>query len=216
MTAPDPLWTSQVVDGKHSPGPDCRMFPRRCREPSPRLPSRGRGRMGAVESLRLSRCPRCQRLFAICYHCDRGHVYCGPSCSEGARRDSLRRARRRHRRSPEGRLDHRDRERERRLRRRLFRARVGDHPSATAEPEIKLVPALDPSGISTVEIPLNGSRKWRSRMLLVLFRSLRLSAWSGTRTAASAVAPAAGFAPPRPRIAGADTRPQAPESEVAS
>ncbi len=155
MTAPDPLWTSQVVDGKHSPGPDCRMFPRRCREPSPRLPSRGRGRMGAVESLRLARCPRCQRLFAICSHCDRGHVYCGPSCSEGARRDSLRRARRRHRRSPEGRLDHRDRERERRIRRRLFQARVGDHPSATLEPVIKLAPALDPSGISTLETPAN-------------------------------------------------------------
>ena len=44
--------------------------------------------MGAVESLRLARCPRCQRLFAICSHCDRGHVYCGPSCSEGARRDT--------------------------------------------------------------------------------------------------------------------------------
>lgn len=153
VTAPDPLWTRQVVDGKHSPGPDGRMFPRRCREPSPRLPSRGRWQMGAVESLRLARCPRCQRLFAICSHCDRGHVYCGPSCSDGARRDSLRRARRRHRRSPEGRLDHRDRERARRLRRRLFRARVGDHPSTTPEPAIMLVPALAPSGTSTLETP---------------------------------------------------------------
>ncbi len=117
------------------------------------LPSSGRWQVGAVESLRLARCPRCQRLFAICSHCDRGHVYCGPSCSDGARRDSLRRARRRHRCSPEGRLDHRDRERERRRRRRLFRARVGDHPSTTPEPAIKLVPALAPSGTSTLETP---------------------------------------------------------------
>ena len=105
--------------------------------------------MGAPGSLRLARCPRCQRLFAICCHCDRGHVYCGRSCSESARRDNLRRARRRHRRSPEGRLDHRDRERARRRRRRLFGARVGDHPSATPEPGIKLSAALDPSGISS-------------------------------------------------------------------
>jgi len=77
---------------------------------------------------RLARCPRCQTVFGICRACDRGHVYCGPSCSELARRDSLRRARRRHRQSPEGRLDHRDRERARRRRRREAR-RVGDHAS---------------------------------------------------------------------------------------
>ena len=139
--------------GKHSPGPDCRTFSRRCREPSLRLPSKGRRRMEGIESLRLAQCPRCQRQFAICSQCDRGHVYCGPPCSLGARCDSLRRARRRHRRSPEGRLDHRDRERARRLRKRFSVARVGDHPSATPSPEIKLDPALDPSGISTVETP---------------------------------------------------------------
>ena len=152
MSAPDPLWTSQVVVGKHSPGPDCRTFSRRCRGRRRAFRPGGR-RMEAVESLRLARCPRCQRLFAICSHCDRGHVYCGPPCSLGARRDSLRRARRRHRRSPEGRLDHRDRERARRRRKQLFVPRVGDHPSATASPEIKLAPALDPSGISTLETP---------------------------------------------------------------
>jgi len=80
-------------------------------------------------TLRLARCPRCQTLFAICRRCDRGHVYCSPRCSAEARSESLRRARRRHRQSPEGRLDHRDRERERRRRRRMEAARVGDHPS---------------------------------------------------------------------------------------
>jgi len=119
----------------------------------------GGRRLEGVECLRLARCPRCQRQFAICSHCDRGHVYCGPLCSLGARRDSLRRARRRHRRSPEGRLDHRDRERARRRRQRLSLARVGDHPSATPSPEIKLAPALDPSGISTVETPAQRAEK---------------------------------------------------------
>jgi len=80
---------------------------------------------------RLARCPRCQTIFGICRVCDRGHVYCGPACSGVARRDSLRRARLRHRHSPEGRLDHRDRERARRRRRRET-LRVGDHPSAAA------------------------------------------------------------------------------------
>ena len=108
--------------------------------------------MGAPALWRLAGCPRCLGVFAICSHCDRGHVYCGRRCSEGARRDSRRRARRRHRRSPEGRLDHRDRERERRQRRRL-EVRVGDHPSVTPEPAVKLSPALDPSGISAKETP---------------------------------------------------------------
>ncbi len=107
--------------------------------------------MGALETLRLARCPRCQRVFSICSHCDRGHVYCGRSCSDVARCDSLRRARRRHRRSPEGRLDHRDRERERRRRRRLLESRVGDHPSVTPQPYIKLEPTLDRSATSKEE-----------------------------------------------------------------
>lgn len=126
--------------------------------PWPRSPSWGRRRILTPESWRLARCPRCRRLFALCSHCDRGHVYCGRLCSGGARCDSLRRARRRHRRSPEGRLDHRDRERERRRRRRL-EARVGDHPSATPELTIKLAPALDPSGISTEGTPADRVEK---------------------------------------------------------
>lgn len=78
---------------------------------------------------RLASCPRCRSIFSICCRCDRGHVYCGPTCSGLARRDSLRRARRRHRHSLEGRLDHRDHERARRKRRRQA-LRVGDHGSS--------------------------------------------------------------------------------------
>ena len=132
--------------------PDCRTFSRIFRGRRHVRRPEGRRRMGAPESWRLAGCPRCQRLFAICSHCDRGHVYCGLLCSQSARRDSLRRARRRHRRSPEGRLDHRDRERGRR-RRRYLEARVGDHPSATPSPAVKLEAALDPTGISIEETP---------------------------------------------------------------
>jgi hypothetical protein len=90
--------------------------------------------------LRLARCPRCQTLFAICRRCDRGHVYCSPRCSVEARSESRRRAHRRHRLSPEGRLDHRDRERARRRRRRIEAVRVGDHPSATATASVSVEP----------------------------------------------------------------------------
>jgi hypothetical protein len=102
----------------------------------------GKGRqMGAPErSFRLAVCPCCQRSFAICCRCDRGHVYCSRRCSWEARQESLRQARRRHRRSPEGRLDHRDRERERRRRRRCGR-RVGDHPSEVGELRVRVTPS---------------------------------------------------------------------------
>jgi hypothetical protein len=95
---------------------------------------------------RLARCPRCEAPFSICKHCDRGHVYCGPRCSALARSESLRRARRRHRQSPEGRLDHRDRERDRRQRQRREAARVGDHPSAPQACSAKVAPSFTAVG----------------------------------------------------------------------
>jgi hypothetical protein len=55
--------------------------------------------------LRQRICRRRNRLFAICASCDRGHVYCSPVCRVASRRDSVRAARQRHRRSAEGRLD---------------------------------------------------------------------------------------------------------------
>jgi len=121
-----------ATEGKSSTAPDCRRFSaiRGHRRPWPRWDT-----TLAVDApqatLRLARCPRCQTVFAICRRCDRGHVYCSPRCSAEGRSESLRRARRRHRMSSEGRLDHRDRERDRRRRRRCEAARVGDHPSAT-------------------------------------------------------------------------------------
>lgn len=67
-------------------------------------------------------------MFWICEHCDRGQCYCSAACRDQARREQHRRANCRHQRSPEGRLDHRDRQREYRRRRRAER-RVTDQGS---------------------------------------------------------------------------------------
>lgn len=70
----------------------------------------------------------CLATFFLCSHCYRGHRYCSGECSARARREQRRRASQRHQRTPEGRLDHRDRQREYRQRCRL-RSRVTDHSS---------------------------------------------------------------------------------------
>ncbi len=66
---------------------------------------------------RVCRGRECQAVFWICRHCDRGQCYCSPACRDQARLEQRRRANCRHQRSPEGRLDHRDRQREYRRRR---------------------------------------------------------------------------------------------------
>jgi hypothetical protein len=81
--------------------------------------------------LRQRSCRRCDAVFWICPHCDRGQRYCSAFCGVPARRQQRRRANRRHQQSPEGRADHRDRQREYRHRRRRIRARVPDQGSAS-------------------------------------------------------------------------------------
>jgi hypothetical protein len=61
--------------------------------------------------LRPRRCSRCQAIFYICCHCDRGQRYCSPFCRTAALREQRRQANRRHQQSPAGREDHRDRQR---------------------------------------------------------------------------------------------------------
>jgi hypothetical protein len=137
-----------------STNPDCRTF-FEIRERRRSCPCRDGP--SAVDSplttLRLARCPRCQALFAICRRCDRGHVYCSPRCSVEARSESLRQARRRHRQSPEGRLDHRDRERARRRRRRIGAPRVGDHPSTPASASVSVEPSRVAAGSAVPSHP---------------------------------------------------------------
>jgi hypothetical protein len=60
--------------------------------------------------------------FWVCRSCDRGQVYCCVACRREGRRRTARAARSRHRRSEEGRLDHREHQR-------AYRARVRDHGS---------------------------------------------------------------------------------------
>ena len=104
--------------------------------------------------LRQRICPavECHAVFWICRHCDRGQRYCSDTCRVEARRGQRRRANHRHQRSPEGRLDHRDRQR--RYRRR--RARVTDQGSVSISspascgcgvPEAKPVTAPSGSGV---------------------------------------------------------------------
>lgn len=79
------------------------------------------------EVFRAAICPRCQKTFYVCRHCDRGHVYCCRECSIESRCEKCRIYRRHYRRSPEGKKDHRDHERARRRRRILGKEIVGDH-----------------------------------------------------------------------------------------
>lgn len=77
----------------------------------------GRGRRGSpcargcrscaqLLSLRSYRCERCAKTVAICSRCDRGQRYCAADCSVKQRRESLRRAGRRHQASRTGRRKH--------------------------------------------------------------------------------------------------------------
>ena len=66
-------------------------------------------------------------MFYVCRRCDRGQRYCSERCRGKARREQRRAANRRHQRSEEGRLDHRDRQRA--YRRRLVLLRVTDQGS---------------------------------------------------------------------------------------
>jgi len=58
----------------------------------------------------------CGAIFWICRSCDRGHRYCSDCCRQKAIREQHRAANLRYRKSPEARLDQRDRQRAYRLR----------------------------------------------------------------------------------------------------
>ncbi len=66
---------------------------------------------------RLYNCARCNRQVIICRACDRGHRYCGQSCSSSARQASLRAAGQRYQRSRRGRFVNAQRQRRYRSRR---------------------------------------------------------------------------------------------------
>jgi hypothetical protein len=69
-------------------------------------------------SARIYNCAGCRCQVVICRHCDRGNIYCGPQCSQPARRQSQRAAGRRYQSSRRGRFRHAARQRCYRFRRR--------------------------------------------------------------------------------------------------
>lgn len=75
---------------------------------------------------RLFSCMRCHAQTLVCSHCDRGQIYCGPSCAHAARVQSCRAAEKRYQLTPGGKMKHA-------LRQRRYRARlakiVTDHSS---------------------------------------------------------------------------------------
>ena len=75
---------------------------------------------------RVERCGRCKVVFAIHHRCDRGQQYCSDACRVPVRREVCRRARTRHAKSREGRLDHRDYMRAFRARKRRAKLFVTD------------------------------------------------------------------------------------------
>ncbi len=62
-------------------------------------------------SSRLFNCARCYHQVVVCSDCDRGQIYCGPSCSDVARVQSCRKAQKRYQKSFKGRMKHAMRQR---------------------------------------------------------------------------------------------------------
>lgn len=75
---------------------------------------------------RLFSCMRCHAQTLVCSHCDRGQIYCDPTCAHAARVQSCRSAEKRYQLTPGGKMKHA-------LRQRRYRARlekiVTDHSS---------------------------------------------------------------------------------------
>jgi len=68
------------------------------------------------DSFRMFLCARCRSQALVCRRCDRGQIYCTPSCAHDARCDHQREARRRHQATPRGRAMHAERNRRYRAR----------------------------------------------------------------------------------------------------
>ncbi len=98
---------------------------------------------------RRCRAEGCGTVFWICRSCDRGQRYCCPTCREVQRGRQLRAANRRHQRSREGQLDHRDRQRAYRWRTRS-KASVTDQGRRPASRSCSIgAPATPPTISST-------------------------------------------------------------------
>jgi hypothetical protein len=101
-------------------------------------------------SARLFNCARCHCQVVLCSHCDRGQIYCGRSCAQAARRQSIRAAGRRYQHSRRGRFKHAERQRRYRHRHHVKVTHQGSPPV----PGASRLPAE--SG------PWVGRRAWRA------------------------------------------------------
>lgn len=97
---------------------------------------------------RRCRAEGCGAVFWICRSCDRGQCYCCATCRESQRRRQLRAANRRHQRSREGQLDHRDRQRAYRWRIRS-KTSVTDQGRRSASRSCSIVTPATPPTISS-------------------------------------------------------------------
>ena len=95
-------------------------------------------------------CGLCDKHFYVCMPCDRWHWYCGPGCSQAARKLSLRKARRKYSKSKKGRQTNRLAQENHRKRKR-FKNKVSHQSSPPAEP------ALPPKGAEIQELVLDPS-----------------------------------------------------------
>ncbi len=68
------------------------------------------------ESARMLLCARCRVQVLLCSRCDRGQIYCDPSCAKAARRAAQRQAGQRYQSSRPGRFAHAARARRYRVR----------------------------------------------------------------------------------------------------
>src|SRR5215813_10226303 len=92
----------------------------------------------------------CRRLFFICSPCYRNHRYCSPECRELSSIEQRRAARRRHRQSPEGRADGRDRQRN-------YRRRKADLARAAAQKNVMDKTPNPPLTSGIIASPLVGA-----------------------------------------------------------
>ena len=83
-------------------------------------------------------CPYCHKEVTICRACDRGHVYCGPSCSEAARFVSLKKSGRKYQSNQQGKLKHAERQKRYRMRHK----KIVTHHSSKSLPTHDLLPPI--------------------------------------------------------------------------
>lgn len=102
-------------------------------------------------TLRAISCKFCHERFYICSRCYRGQEYCGKVCGEQARRRQLREANRRHRQSPEGQADHRDRQRAYRECRRLRASVLDQSSNSTADDAMIATPVPPATATATTD-----------------------------------------------------------------